>query len=130
MHGRDARRRLARSRQDIDAVGELPLGGTAVGTGINVAAEFGPAVISSLAAETGLPLRPSANPMVQQGGQAALSDVSAGLRAIAVALTKIANDIRLLASGPSAGSPSWCSPSCRRGRRSCPARSTRCCARR
>jgi fumarate hydratase, class II len=94
---------LARSRQDIDALGELPLGGTAVGTGINAAAEFGPAVISSLAAETGLPLRPSANPMVQQGGQGALSDASAGLRAIAVALTKIANDIRLLASGPSAG---------------------------
>ena len=57
----------------------------------------------SLAAETGLPLRPSANPMVQQGGQGALAEASAGLRGIAVALTKIANDIRLLASGPSAG---------------------------
>ena len=94
---------LARSRADIESLGELPLGGTAVGTGINASASFAPAVIASLAAETGLPLRPSANPMVQQGGQGALSDASGGLRAIAVALTKIANDIRLLASGPSAG---------------------------
>ena len=62
-----------------------------------------PAVIAALAAETGLPLRPSANPMVQQGGQGALAEASSGLRGIAVALTKIANDIRLLASGPSAG---------------------------
>ena len=85
------------------SLGELPLGGTAVGTGINASASFAPAVIASLAAETGLPLRTSANPMVQQGGQGALSDASAGLRAIAVALTKIANDIRLLASGPAAG---------------------------
>jgi len=94
---------LARSRADIESLGELPLGGTAVGTGINASASFAPAVIASLAAETGLPLRPSANPMVQQGGQGALSDASGGLRAVAVALTKIANDIRLLASGPSAG---------------------------
>jgi fumarate hydratase class II len=94
---------LARSRADIEALGELPLGGTAVGTGINASTSFAPAVIAALAAETGLPLRASANPMVQQGGQGALSDASAGLRAIAVALTKIANDIRLLASGPAAG---------------------------
>ncbi len=84
-------------------LGELPLGGTAVGTGINAPLEFAPAVIESLAAETGLPLRTSANPMVQQGGQGALAEASAGLRGIAVALTKIANDIRLLSSGPSAG---------------------------
>jgi fumarate hydratase, class II len=94
---------LARSRADIEALGELPLGGTAVGTGINASTSFAPAVIAALAAETGLPLRASANPMVQQGGQGALADASAGLRAIAVALTKIANDIRLLASGPAAG---------------------------
>jgi fumarate hydratase class II len=94
---------LARSRADIEALGELPLGGTAVGTGINASTTVAPAVIASLAAETGLPLRASANPMVQQGGQGALADASAGMRAIAVALTKIANDIRLLASGPAAG---------------------------
>ena len=83
--------------------GEVPLGGTAVGTGINAPPAFAPAVVAALAAETGLPLRPSTNPMVQQGGQGALADASSGLRAVAVALTKIANDIRLLSSGPSAG---------------------------
>ena len=60
-------------------------------------------MIEALAAETGLPLRASDDPMVQQGGQGALADASAGLRGIAIALTKIANDIRLLASGPSCG---------------------------
>jgi fumarate hydratase class II len=94
---------LARSRADVEALGELPLGGTAVGTGINAPPGFTDAVIAALAEESGLPLRPSANPMVQQGGQGALADASSGLRSIAVALTKIANDIRLLASGPSAG---------------------------
>ena len=94
---------LARSAADVAVLGELPLGGTAVGTGINTPDGFAVAVIASLAAETGMPLRPSPNPMVQQGGQVALAEASAGLRGIAVALTKIANDIRLLASGPSAG---------------------------
>ncbi len=92
-----------RSAGDVDALGELPLGGTAVGTGINAPAGFAPAVIEALAAETGLPLRPAADPMVHQGGQGPLADASAGLRGIAVALTKVANDIRLLSSGPSAG---------------------------
>jgi fumarate hydratase class II len=94
---------LARSRLDVDVLGELPLGGTAVGTGINAPPSFAPSVIEALAAETGLPLRPSPNPMVHQGGQGPLAEASAGLRGIAVALTKVANDIRLLASGPSAG---------------------------
>jgi fumarate hydratase class II len=94
---------LARSQADVEVLGVLPLGGTAVGTGINTPDGFAPAVIAALAADTGLPLRPSANPMVEQGGQVALAEGSAGLRGLAVALTKIANDIRLLSSGPSAG---------------------------
>jgi fumarate hydratase class II len=94
---------LARSRADVEILGELPLGGTAVGTGVNAPAGFAPAVIAALADETGLPLRPAANPMTHQGGQGALAEASAGLRGIAVALTKVANDIRLLASGPSTG---------------------------
>jgi fumarate hydratase class II len=94
---------LARSRADVQALGELPLGGTAVGTGINAPAGFASAVIAALASETGLPLRPAANPMVHQGGQGTLAEASSGLRGLAVALTKIANDIRLLASGPAAG---------------------------
>ena len=94
---------LARSRADVDVLGELPLGGTAVGTGINAPPGFATSVIAALAAETGLPLRSSPNPMIHQGGQGALAEASAGLRGIAVALTKIANDIRLLSSGPSTG---------------------------
>jgi fumarate hydratase, class II len=94
---------LTRSRADLDVLGELPLGGTAVGTGINAPAGFAESVIAALAEETGLELRPAANPMTHQGGQGALAEASAGLRGIAVALTKIANDIRLLASGPSTG---------------------------
>jgi fumarate hydratase class II len=94
---------LARSRSDVDVLGELPLGGTAVGTGINAPAGFATAVIAALADETGLPLRPAADPMIHQGGQGALAEASAGMRGIAVVLTKIANDIRLLASGPSTG---------------------------
>jgi fumarate hydratase, class II len=94
---------LARSERDVEVLGELPLGGTAVGTGINAPAGFATAVIDALGRETGLPLRPTANPMVHQGGQGALAEASSGLRGLAVALTKIANDIRLLASGPAAG---------------------------
>lgn len=94
---------LARSQADVEVLGELPLGGTAVGTGINAPPAFAPQVIAALASDSGLPLRPSANPMIQQGGQGALADASSGLRSLAVALTKIANDIRLLSSGPSAG---------------------------
>ncbi|MGI9051250.1 MAG: class II fumarate hydratase [Ilumatobacteraceae bacterium] len=96
-------RALARSVADLDALGELPLGGTAVGTGINAPDGFASSVIARLAEETGLPLRPTDDPMVHMGGQGALAEASAGLRGIAIALTKIANDIRLLASGPSCG---------------------------
>ena len=92
-----------RSIADVIVLDELPLGGTAVGTGINAPDGFAAAVVESLAAETGFPLRTTPNPMVHQGGQGALGEASSGLRAVAVALTKIANDIRLLASGPAAG---------------------------
>jgi fumarate hydratase class II len=96
-------RGLARSVADLVALGELPLGGTAVGTGINAPPGFAADIIASIAADTGFVLRTTANPMVHQGGQGALAEASSGLRAVAVALTKVANDIRLLASGPAAG---------------------------
>ena len=96
-------RALARSVDDLAALGELPLGGTAVGTGINTPDGFAGDVIASIAAETEFDLRPTDNPMVHQGGQGSLAEASSGLRGVAVALTKIANDIRLLASGPVAG---------------------------
>ena len=63
----------ARSRADADVLGELPLGGTAVGTGINAPPGFAGAVIDAIAAETGLPLRPASNPMTHQGGQGTLA---------------------------------------------------------
>jgi fumarate hydratase class II len=96
-------RALARSVADLATLGELPLGGTAVGTGINAPAGFADEVIASIAAETEFDLQATGNPMVHQGGQGALAEASSGLRGVAVALTKIANDIRLLASGPAAG---------------------------
>jgi len=74
-----------------------------VGTGINAPAGFATAVVEAIAAETGTALRVTANPMIHQGGQGAVGEASSGLRAVAVALTKVANDIRLLASGPAAG---------------------------
>ena len=96
-------RALQRSRADLGALGELPLGGTAVGTGINAPTGFASEVVAAIAAETGFELRTTPNPMIHQGGQGALAEASSGLRGVAVALTKIANDVRLLASGPAAG---------------------------
>ena len=96
-------RALVRSVADVEVLGELPIGGTAVGTGINAPAGFADAVVRSIGGESGFALRTTPNPMVHQGGQGALGEASSGLRAVAVALTKVANDIRLLASGPAAG---------------------------
>jgi len=96
-------RALARSVADVATLGELPLGGTAVGTGINAPDGFAEAVVAAIADETGFALRTTPNPMVHMGGQGALAEASSGLRAVAVALTKVANDIRLLSSGPAAG---------------------------
>ena len=101
--GRPARRALARSAADLARSGELPLGGTAVGTGINAPRGFAAAVVAALAAETGLPLRPTPTRWSTRAGRARWQRRRAGLRGVAVALTKVANDIRLLASGPSTG---------------------------
>jgi fumarate hydratase class II len=90
----------------IERLGELPLGGSAVGTGVNVPEGFADGVVRALAAELDLPLRPAPDTpgrMAHMGGQGALSGASAAMREVAVALTKIANDLRLLASGPATG---------------------------
>ena len=84
-------------------VGALPLGGTAVGTGINAPAGFAAAVIADLAHETGLPLTEASNHFEAQGGRDALVELSGQLRVVAVSLTKICTDLRWLGSGPSAG---------------------------
>ena len=97
---RDARDRLEHS---LDAIRELAAGGTAVGTGINAPEGFGEAIAAKLAELTGLPLRTAPNKFAAQGSLDGMVAVSAGLRGVAVALMKIANDMRWLASGPRAG---------------------------
>ncbi|MET7396364.1 class II fumarate hydratase [Dactylosporangium sp. NPDC005572] len=87
----------------LPRVAELPLGGTAVGTGINTPPGFAPAVIARLAADTGLPLTEARNHFEAQGARDALVEASGVLRTIAAGLYKIANDIRWMGSGPRAG---------------------------
>ena len=84
----------------VPRVAELPLGGTAVGTGINAPAGFAGQVIAMIAAETGLPLTEARNHFEAQGARDALVELSGQLRTAAVSLTKIANDIRWMGSGP------------------------------
>lgn len=95
-----AKRRL---EQSLPTLCELPLGGTAVGTGINTPAKFAEKVIAHLADELDLPLVETPNHFASQGSRDVLVDVSAGLRGIAIVLTKIANDVRWMASGPTSG---------------------------
>jgi fumarate hydratase class II len=87
----------------VEGLCELPLGGTAVGTGLNTHPEFPGRVIQGLAEVTGLPLRKAANHFEAQGARDAAVAASGALRGIAVALSKIAGDIRLLGSGPRCG---------------------------
>jgi fumarate hydratase class II len=84
-------------------VGELPLGGTAVGTGINAPKTFAKGVIAKLAADTGLPLSEARNHFEAQGARDALVECSGVLRTIAVSLYKAANDLRWMSSGPRTG---------------------------
>jgi fumarate hydratase class II len=84
-------------------VAELPLGGTAVGTGINAPAGFAADVIALLAAETGLPLTEARDHFEAQGARDGLVELSGALRTVAVSLNKIANDIRWMGSGPRTG---------------------------
>ncbi|MGW3131816.1 class II fumarate hydratase [Streptomyces sp. NPDC001123] len=82
---------------------ELAMGGTAVGTGLNAPPGFGEQVAAEIAAATGHPFTTAENKFAAQGGLDAMVGASAGLRALAVPLMKIANDIRWLASGPRCG---------------------------
>lgn len=87
----------------LPRIGELPLGGTAVGTGINTPPGFAAAVIEELAASTGLPLSEARDHFEAQASRDALVEASGVLRVIAVSLYKIANDLRWASSGPRAG---------------------------
>jgi len=82
---------------------ELPLGGTAVGTGINTPAGFAAAVIADLRDQTGLAFAEARDHFEAQGGQDSLVELSGQLRTIAIGLIKISNDLRWMSSGPSAG---------------------------
>jgi fumarate hydratase class II len=87
----------------VDRVGEVPLGGTATGTGLNAPAGFARAVLARLSAELGLPLHEADDHFAAQGARDALVSLSGELRALAAALLKIANDLRWMASGPRTG---------------------------
>ncbi len=87
----------------LPRVAELPLGGTAVGTGINTPKGFAAKVIELLADETGLPLTEASNHFEAQGSRDGLVEASGVLRTIAVGLVKICNDLRWMGSGPRAG---------------------------
>ncbi|MDC8773383.1 class II fumarate hydratase [Roseateles albus] len=90
-------------RYALQAVHRLAIGGTAVGTGLNTHAEFGPRVALLLAQQTGLPLTQASNLFAAMAGHEALVGLHAGLKMLAIALTKIGGDIRLMGSGPRAG---------------------------
>ncbi|MBM3775683.1 MAG: class II fumarate hydratase [Acidobacteria bacterium] len=100
-------RQVAASRERIEGalagIYELPLGGTAIGTGLNAPPGFARAVIAGVAARAGLPFIEARNHFEAQGGRDAAVFLSGALRGYAVALTKIANDIRWLGSGPRCG---------------------------
>ncbi len=87
----------------LGAVHSLAMGGTAVGTGLNTHPEFGVRVVALLATELGLPLRQAGNLFAALAGHEALVAFHGNLKMLAIALTKIGNDIRLMGSGPRAG---------------------------
>ncbi len=87
----------------LPRLAELPLGGTAVGTGINMPPGFAARVIAEVALQTGLPLTEARNHFEAQGARDGLVEVSGALRTIAVGLYKIVNDLRWMGSGPRAG---------------------------
>jgi fumarate hydratase class II len=94
---------VERLRSSLPRLAELPLGGTAVGTGINTPAGFSAQVIAEVAAATGLPLTEARDHFEAQGARDALVETSGQLRTIAVSLYKVSNDLRWMGSGPRAG---------------------------
>jgi len=94
---------IARLNDSLPRLCALPLGGTAVGTGINAPKGFARKVIARLAQRTGLPLREAKDHFAAQGARDALVETSGQLRTLAVSLVKIANDLRWMGSGPRAG---------------------------
>src|SRR5215203_1092286 len=92
-----------RVRAVLGRVGQIPLGGTATGTGLNTHPEFAERVRVILGEQTGLAISAPADPFEAQAARDALVEASGALKTVAVSLTKIANDLRWLGSGPRAG---------------------------
>ncbi len=92
-----------RIRNALPQVAQIPLGGTATGTGLNTHKEFAIRVRARLTESTGLEIRPPEDPFEAQGNRDALVELSGALKVTAVSLTKIANDLALMGSGPRAG---------------------------
>jgi fumarate hydratase class II len=97
------RQGIARVDDALPRLGQIPLGGTATGTGLNTHPEFAARVRTLLAADTGLTISAPADPFEAQAARDALVESSGALKVVAVSLTKIANDLRLMGSGPRAG---------------------------
>ena len=93
----------ARLEGTLPRLGKIPLGGTAVGTGLNTHPEFAARVRARLVEETGLTISPPADPFESQAARDGLVETSGALKTVAVSLTKIANDLRFMGSGPRAG---------------------------
>ena len=102
-YAQQAKNALARLESVKPRLAELPLGGTAVGTGLNAPPEMAPKVIARLSERTGCPFTQAPNRFEAMGGKDAAVETSGTLKTIAASLTKIANDIRWLASGPRCG---------------------------
>jgi fumarate hydratase class II len=92
-----------RIRNALPQVAQIPLGGTATGTGLNTHREFATRVRARLTETSGLEIRPPEDPFEAQGSRDALVELSGALKVLAVSLTKIANDLALMGSGPRAG---------------------------
>jgi fumarate hydratase class II len=103
--GYAAQIRLGRARIEaaLPHVAQIPLGGTATGTGLNTHAEFAEKVRATLSSDTGLDVRAPEDPFEAQGNRDALVELSGALKVVAVSLTKIANDLALMGSGPRVG---------------------------
>ncbi len=97
------RQGIARVDDALPRLGQIPLGGTATGTGLNTHPEFAARVRARLAEDTGLAISPPADTFEAQAARDALVETSGALKVVAVSLTKIANDLRLMGSGPRAG---------------------------
>ena len=102
-YGEAVRRSGARLRRALDALREPPLGGSATGTGLNTAAGYAEKAVAHLADISDLYLRPAADLRHAMQSMAPAAEVSAALRGAALELTRLANDLRLLASGPRTG---------------------------